>query len=133
MPKTTCSVGKHWFHSKGLINGYLKNEIIEGRTNNANYGRLLVHGYKKMMMTRYAYDCEVCPCYVRTYIWWFSRYISLGNKLKDVGIDMRRYCIMFIFCCNDMDLNGNYITVLTKAEADAYLKKHPKTEIFKSV
>jgi hypothetical protein len=128
MPKTTCSVGKHWFRSSGHFNGYLKREVIEGRTNNANYKQLLLDVDKGMMMTRYAYDCEVWPCCVRTYIWKFSKYLRLSSKLKEVCAFINDCTIDLVFC-NEIDININYVTALTKAEADAYLKEHPETVI----
>jgi hypothetical protein len=146
MPNRTCAVDKFKFKSGSNceFNGYSKDDVIEGRTDEANYKRLLVRGVRYMAMTRFAYDCKFYPHSVHAgecikVLIWSAKHgrdpllnalnhddITGGGSVRI--IKLKYYSLLD---CHEVYLDPSVVTKLTKSEADEYLKEHPKTIIFK--
>jgi hypothetical protein len=135
--------------TSGEFNGYSieENDIIEGKTRNANYKRLLISDGEKEVMTRYAYDVEK-EKNGKTYtlrIWHVRAMNELFFSIKrtfDKGVSIygSRTVVFPLYedtknarwgitqCCY-IHLNCIAVTMLDKKGADAYLKEHPETVI----
>jgi hypothetical protein len=141
------SIKEFKIRTSGNLNGFTKNEIIEGRTKGANYKRIMVSYGLYKIITKYAYDCEITKNGVNTmvHIWDeidSETFTSMLRKLiidivEFTSYDVRNDIVLDdesnIFYCNRITLKNNNITLFDKSESKTYLKEHPKTEIFKLI
>jgi hypothetical protein len=137
--------------TNGKFNGYSieENDILEGRTHNANYKRLLISNEVATRLTKYAYDVGKNKN-GKTYtlhIWKVKPTDKLYERIKHTfssskdDTDMLKNCNVFpkdynsdnidlclVTCCS-IHLNCNKVTLFDKNEAEEYLKEHPETGI----
>jgi hypothetical protein len=140
--KNNSCVNKFRNRTIGSTNGYTDMEVVCGRPLNwgGNYKRILVHGVRSTAMTKYAYDHKVTNDGIVLNIMWFNSLKKIIKELDSPDItgagDDDRICVVKDYDFNLIDddkvyLNADSITMLTKFEADAYLKEHTNTKIFK--
>jgi hypothetical protein len=142
--------------TNGEMNGYSvsEDEIVEGRTKDANYNRLLItNGYIEVM-TRFAYDCgksKHSDCYA-IHMWepkprknLYSSLTALvglnsDNDYVDHDIWFKMFpsyeddinCECSFFYCNVVHIKIKAVKLLNKKEADELLAAHPKMNVFKN-
>jgi hypothetical protein len=132
---------------KPNFNGYNPNtSIAEGRNHVADYKRILIHGGQYTAMTVLAYDCSKTNDgkNILVYVWdsvskaW-PLYMALQSLVGDfkyndapkgcpnIVLKYKKYMIY----CDRFTLDASRIALLNKNEAEAYLKEHPETVLFK--
>jgi hypothetical protein len=137
--------GKKCFKTNGRFNGYCDSYMyIEGRTNNANYCRLLIRGINGIMfMTKYAYDCELLiNGNIKLYIWNDNSFFNLKKTIiESLGFDYYgsnyEYKKIVIYAkkfallqCYKMVLSRYNVKPLIKISCDVYLAELPNIHVY---